>query len=344
MKLSLQCPSCGKAIANLSYHSLHSQVSCQSCQKRYGVVYGKLSRRSSIQEALLYLTSQFPSLYKRHYTLQITTADRNLRDLQFSIPGKADVVPVYAGDMVSVLYTMHGFVMKKLVAIANHTTGKNYILPTPVPSLSQHGLTLAAILAGFAFLAVSGKFSLFLLLLTGATSLLTYLKLAHTAKLSHLPLDRQAHPSRQLLADQQMIAQQQRIKQRLQELSHDSQANQFLIEQISGLMEKMTAVDPPLYSARLHRSSNAIKILKQQITNNRRLEREYQRTMKMIEIEIETSWIADQLPNGENFSRKILGRLAELKDIEDQNESLKLQLGAYEEVGLHRIEAVSEQY
>jgi hypothetical protein len=244
--------------------------------------------------------------------------------------------------MVSVLYTMQGYVMKKLVAIANHTTGKNYILPTPVPSLSQHVITLTAVLAGFAFLAFSGKFSLFLLLLTSATSLLTYLKLAHTVKLSNLPLDRQPQAGKRLLADQQMIAQQQRIKQRLHELAHDSQANQFLIEQISTLMEKMTAVDPPLYSARLYRSSNAIKILKQQIANNRRLEREYQRTLKMIEIEIETSWIADQLPDVENFSRKILGRLAELKEIEDQNETLKLQLNAYEEVGLHRIEAFPE--
>jgi hypothetical protein len=341
MKLSLQCPSCKKAIADLSYSSLQTQVSCPTCQTRYGVVYGKLSRRSSIQEALLYLTSKFPSLYKRHYTLQITTADRNLQDLRFSIPGKADVVPVYAGDIVSVLYTMQGYVMRKLVAIANHTTGKSYVLPRPIPSFSHHLTALIPILTGFGFLAFSGLFNLIPLLLFSALSVVAYFKLAHTATLSNLPLDLQPQGGQRLLADQQLLIQQQNIKKRIHELAHDSQSNDFLIGQIEALMQKMTAVDLPLYSARLYRAGSAIKILRQQITNNRRLEREYQRTLKMIEIEIETSWIADQLPDVENFSRKILERLAELKDIEQQNESLKLQLGAYEEVGLHRIESFS---
>ncbi|MBF2025401.1 MAG: hypothetical protein IGS48_01365 [Oscillatoriales cyanobacterium C42_A2020_001] len=337
MKLSLSCPSCGKAIADLHHRSSQAQVNCISCGTRYGVVYGKLSRRSSIQEALLYLKATLPSFYKRHYTLQITTADRTLKHLQFSIPGKADVIPINRGDIVTVLYTMQGYVMKKLVAIANHTTGKNYVLPTPIPSSSHHVTILLTLITGFVAASFLGGFNLVLTSLLSAVSVLAYLKFTHSAHLTSPSLEGQPHEAQRLQADQRLMAQQRRIEQRISELHHERQANLVLIEQLKALQQKMSNVDQTLYSARIYRATGAIKILNQQITNNQRLVREYERTLRMIEIEIDTSWIADQLPDAENFTRTILGRLAELKEIEDQNQSLKFQLAAYEEVKLYGI-------
>src|SRR5512147_828418 len=136
MKLSLHCPACDRPISP-AHRISEPEINCPSCGQRYGVLYGKLFRLASIQEALLYLTAKLPSFYKRHYTFQIITPDRTLKNLQFSIPGKADVIPVHQGDMVSVLYTMQGYVMNKLVAIANHTTGKRYVLPDPIPSVNR---------------------------------------------------------------------------------------------------------------------------------------------------------------------------------------------------------------
>ncbi|EKQ69336.1 hypothetical protein OsccyDRAFT_1962 [Leptolyngbyaceae cyanobacterium JSC-12] len=340
MKLSLSCPSCGKAIADLHHRSSQSQIHCPACGKRYGVLYGKLSQRSSIQEALFYLKSTLPSFYKRHYTLQITTADRTLRHLQFSIPGKADVIPVNRGDILTVLYTMQGYVMKKLVAIANHTTGKQYVLPNPIPSSSHHVAILLTIMTGFVAVSFLGGLNLVLTALFSAISVLAYLKFTHCAQLTTPPLEEQTREAKRLLADQRLMAQQRRIVQRISELRHERQANQVLIEQLETLKQKMSQVDQTLYSARIYRATGAINILKQQIANNQRLVREYERTLKMIEIEIDTSWIADQLPDAENFTRAILERLAELKEIEDQNQTLKFQLAAYEEVKLY----VAEEY
>lgn len=338
MKLSLHCPACAKPIADLHHNSAQGRVSCLSCGRQYGVVYGKLSRRSSIHEALLYLKATLPSFYKRHYTLQITTADRTLKHLQFSIPGKADVVPVHRGDIVSVLYTMQGYVMKKLVAIANHTTGKHYVLPTPVPSSSQHVITLLTLITGMVVASFLGGINLVLTSLLSASGVLLYLKLAHSAQLTSPPLDHQQHEARRLLADQRLLAQQRQIQQRVGELHHECKSNQVLIDQLEILKSKMAQLDAALYSARIYRATGAVGILKQQIVNSQRLVREYDRTLKMIEIEIDTSWIADQLPDADNFTRTILGRLAELKEIEDQNQTLKLQLAAYEEVKLYGIE------
>ena len=319
-----------------------TQVTCRSCSQQYGVVYGKLSKRSSIVEALLYLTSQLPSFYKRHYTFQITTADRTLKCLQFSVPGKSDVIPIHRGDVVSVLYTMQGYLMKQLVAIANHTTGKSYVLPNPVPSANQHFITLITIVTGFVLVSFLNGGNVFFTSIFSAIGVLAYIKLTNNAQLSSPTLNATHAEGIRLIADQRLLAQQRKLEQRVTELTHEYQSNQVLIEQINALKQKMTQVDQAVYSARIYRATTAVDILNQQIANNQRLIREYQHMLKMIEIEIDTSWIADQLPDAENFSRRILERLDELKEIEEQNQSLKLQLAAYEEVNLLGIEQYGE--
>ncbi len=305
-------------------------------------MYGKLSKRSSIVEALLYLTSQLPSFYKRHYTFQITTADRTLKCLQFSVPGKSDVIPIHRGDVVSVLYTMQGYLMKQLVAIANHTTGKSYVLPNPVPSANQHFITLITIVTGFVLVSFLNGGNVFFTSIFSAIGVLAYIKLTNNAQLSSPTLNATHAEGIRLIADQRLLAQQRKLEQRVTELTHEYQSNQVLIEQINALKQKMTQVDQAVYSARIYRATTAVDILNQQIANNQRLIREYQHMLKMIEIEIDTSWIADQLPDAENFSRRILERLEELKEIEEQNQSLKLQLAAYEEVNLLGIEQYGE--
>lgn len=342
MRLSLYCPSCTNPIADLQRHTMPTQVTCRSCSQQYGVVYGKLSKRSSIVEALLYLTSQLPSFYKRHYTFQITTADRTLKCLQFSVPGKSDVIPIHRGDVVSVLYTMQGYLMKQLVAIANHTTGKSYVLPNPVPSANQHFITLITIVTGFVLLSFLNGGNVFFTSILSAIGVLAYIKLTNNAQLSSPTLNATHAEGIRLIADQRLLAQQRKLEQRVTELTHEYQSNQVLIEQINALKQKMTQVDQAVYSARIYRATTAVDILNQQIANNQRLIREYQHMLKMIEIEIDTSWIADQLPDAENFSRRILERLDELKEIEEQNQSLKLQLAAYEEVNLLGIEQYGE--
>ncbi|UIE37953.1 hypothetical protein [Leptodesmis sichuanensis] len=331
MKLSLHCPACDRPISPAN-RSFQTEIDCPSCGRHYGVLYGKLSRLTSIQEAMLYLSAKLPSFYKRHYTFQIITPDRTLTNLQFSIPGKVDVIPVHQGDVVSVLYTMQGYVMNKLVAIANHTTGKRYVLPAPIPSVNRKMTTLVILLVGFITFSVFAGLDLFLVSVTGAVGVLSYLKLISAVQLTQPSLETERHVGRRLLADQQLIAQQRRIEHRITELQHEDKASQLLIEQLEALKQKMANLDPGLYATRIYRSTTAITILKQQIANIHRLVREYKRTQKMIEIEIDTSWVADQLPEAENFTRTIVERLAELKAIEDQNQSLKLQLAAYEEV------------
>ena len=335
MKASLYCPSCSRPIADVHNHS--SPVTCAACHKRYGIVYGKLSRRTSLFETLFFFSPRLPSFYKRHYTLHITTPDRTLQQFQFSLPGKLDELPVRYGDIISVLYTMQGYMMKKLVAITNHTTGKRHILSAPIPSRWYQALLLSLGVMGVLALAYLNGISLLWVGAVNLLGILLYLRVTNMTKLSSVPLGTPGSESGRLLTDQKLLIQRQGIERRVEELNHESSSGHALIEQLERLKQKMLDVDQELYSARIYRSTTAIRILKQQIVNNHRLVREYRRAQRMIDIEVETSWVADQLPDAENFAQAIAQKLTELKEIEDQNQFLKLQLAAYEEVNYPRL-------
>ncbi|MBD2073998.1 hypothetical protein H6F86_08875 [Phormidium sp. FACHB-592] len=335
MKLSLYCPKCSRLIADLN--DPLPQVTCAACQDRYGVLHGKLSKHSSMNETLLFLSKSLPSIHKRHYTFQITTPDRNLKQLQFSIPGQTDPIPVHYGDVVSVLYTMQGYLMKKLVAVTNHTTGKRYVLPNPVPSSTHLRITIStAVLTLLVGSFFSGS-NIFLASIVTALGTMAYLKVTNSAQLTSPPLEAYGREANRLIGDQRLLAQKLKIDHRIDEINHECKSNQGLIARLEALKQKMVDVDQALYAPRIFRTTGAVKILKQQITNNQRLVREYRRALQMIEIEVETSWIADQLPDASNFTRAILQKLEELRAIEDQNQFLKLQLAAYEEVQHHVI-------
>jgi hypothetical protein len=232
---------------------------------------------------------------------------------------------------------MQGYMMKKLVSITNHTTGKRHILSTPIPSRWYQALLLSLGVVGLLVLAYMNGISLLWVGALNLLGILLFLRVTNITKLSSVPLGTPGSESSRLLADQKLLIQKQRIERRVEELNHESNSGQALIEQLERLKKKMLDVDQELYSARIYRSTSAIGILKQQIVNNHRLVREYRRTQRMIDIEVETSWVADQLPDAENFDRAIAQKLIELKEIEDQNQFLKLQLAAYEEVNYPRI-------
>lgn len=330
MKLSLPCPTCARSIANFS--STEPQIVCPACGSEFGLVYGKLSQHVSLPETLIYLTDRLPRFYKRHYTLQVTTPDRTLKQFQFSTPGQGNSIPVHRGDLVSVLYTVQGYVMQKLVAITNHTTGKSYVLPRPIPTGSRLVPTISTAVLAFLVAAHLGGMNLFLATGVGAIGALVYLKLTHIAQLSSPVLQAHDREGSRLLSDQRLLGQKRRIESRIGELEHDCKANQMLVSQLASLQRKMKSLDQSLYATRIDRADRAVALIEEQNTNNRCLIQEYRQAAQMIEIEVETSWIADQLPESNDFISKILRKLEELRSIEYQNQTLKLQLTAYEEL------------
>jgi hypothetical protein len=308
------------------------QLVCYGCRQRFGVVYGKLTGWSSKQEAMLYLNARLPSFYKRRYQLRITTPGRDLRVLTFSVPGARDCVPVHPGDRISVLYSLRGDSLKKLVSIYNHTLGKAYHLATPVPSLAYLLETRGALLVVFFLISIFsglggvGIYSLW------AIAVLLYTRLIDTARLTRPPLSSDVSAEARLLEERNWMHQKDQLQNRIEALRAESRSHRDLLRRIQTLREKMLTFNASLYTTRINNLESAARLLKQRIQHNQHLVDQYFQTIHMIDIELEAAYLSDQLPEVTDTTGTLLSRLNELKAIEKRNRDLWLQLEANEEV------------
>lgn len=135
-----------------------------------------------------------------------------------------------------------------------------------------------------------------------------------------------------LAAEQQLFGEKIELEQRVEELQRKLTTNQTRLNQLESLNQKMVEVGADLYAQRIERVSRAIAILDQQLSQDQQLIDQYARTIKMIEIELETSRAVEAIPNAENFMGMIFDRLAELKTIDQKTQQLRAQVEADETV------------
>lgn len=331
MPIPVHCPACLKPMGRLNPDGV-LRAPCVSCSRHYSALYGRVAGRSTLCEPILYLAPDLPSFYKRHYELQLATPLGDLKALRFSISGKDDRLPIRRGDAVSILYESQGPVLERLIAINNHTTNRQYRLPAPAMSYPYFWFTRGMLLAllGVGLLA-SGANIMLAVCIWGFTGLID-LKVNHLAQIFKLPLRSDDRLNSYFLANQQLATQQLKIQQRVKELAYQCEDEKTLISRLQRLKQRMATFDSRLYEPRIHRIDQAIQLLVQQLQQAQRLIVNYSNTLEMIEIEIETFWLADQLPNGAEFLDLVLRRLNELNGVEEEIEALKHLLEANEEI------------
>jgi len=296
------------------------------------VICGKLLECSSKRENILHLTNGLPGLYRRHYELRVITTARSLRVLTFSIAGRVDAVPVQQGDTLVLLYATRNHRMTSLIAITNQSTGRKYTPPAPIFS---RGYVLGCCAALSAVLLVTLLLMSSHLVLSFSLSAVYFaacIKLVDASRLSSPPLRMSVREEAQLMADQQLIKQKSRLEVRIEALQQESQEHYRLSQRLEGLKRKMLEADPQLYQVRIDRAARAVKILQEQILSNQHLLDQYDQTLQMIDIEIETAQVADQLPDAHQYTSLIFDRLEELRQIEAENQGLRLRLEAMDDV------------
>lgn len=328
---SVRCPSCSRSLGQINADGqLH--IDCPACRRSYGVVYGKVSGRASRWEAILYLTAKLPSVYKRRYELRITTPGRDLKVLKFSTLGRGDRVPVRLGDRISLLYAMRGSMMKKLISVSNHTVGKTYSMPRPIPTTGTTFRALATLSVALFFCVLISGYGFWLTTTLGAIAFLVATRVMDTAELTTPQLQPHDRQEARLIEERNLLGQKLLIQERVEALRQEGQENQSLIKQLRSLQEKMRRFDSHIYAARIQRIDRAIVLLHQRTQHDRDLVTQYEQTSHMIEIELETAYLADQLPDAHDFTGAILSRIAELKSIEERNREFRQEIEANEEV------------
>lgn len=328
---SVRCPCCSRSLGQINVDG-QLQIDCPTCRRSYGILYGKVSGRSSRWEAVLYLTAKLPSLYKRCYELRITTPGRDLKVLKFSTLGRGDRIPVRLGDRISLLYAMRGSMMQKLISVSNHTAGKTYRLPRPIPSTGTVFRALGTLSVALFFCVLLSGYGFWLTTTLGAIAFLVATRVMDNAELTTPELQPHDRQEARLIEERKLLGQKLLLEERVEVLRQEGLENQSLIQQLRSLQEKMRRFNPQLYAVRIQRIDRAIVLLQQRTQHDRYLIEQYDQTSRMIEIELETAYLADQLPDAHDFTGAILSKISELRAIEERNRQFRQELEANEEV------------
>jgi len=251
--------------------------------------------------------------------------------LQCSTPGQVDQILVSEGDLVFFLYTLRGEKLEEMISVTNQTTGNIYRLASPGSTAVRTAIGWG-LLSGVPMLLVllpnGVEFPIALLASFSSIPVVSIL----TARLKSSKLRLDPEQKVRLAAEQQLFGEKIELQQRVEELQQKLTTNQARLNQLGSLNQKMVEVEADLYAKRIERVSRAIAILDQQLGQDQQLIDQYAHTIKMIEIELETSRAVEAIPNAENFTGMIFDRLAELKTIDQKTQQLRAQVEADETV------------
>lgn len=335
MTTTIKCPACSKPVGFLNKRGT-LQATCATCRYELKAVCGILTARSSNQITLRRQTSQHSGIYQRRYELRVTRPDQHLETFEFLQAGKEDMLPIRTGDQVLMLMLIRGDHDQKVILITNCTTGREYPvhrlmkplhLILTLPRMIGTGVGIAIyliLLAPFPNSSNTGK--LLALILAGTSGIVA----TAYAKQYLQPQESVTPEQRQRILEQELLLQKEALEQRVQQLQLDHQAHQDLIEQMQALQTRMLEVGRSLYESRIATVERAIQLLTQQCDQDQRLLVAYRETIQILEIEYETSKVAAHLPDA--AQNPLLERMEELKAIEAQNQDLRLQIEANEEV------------
>lgn len=324
MSYQTKCPACEKPIyfpepEDFSHEAL--KAVCIGCQYHYGLIYGTVKQLSDNLEPLPSRRAKGNSRYQRRYELRLITLDGTLKVFEFKKPSEEKPFSALAGDCVSVLYTLRGSAVDELIAVTNHTTDSCLALSSPDSKARAFGrFTGLGVFVTGAVLATFVHDPVNTILLVSTIPSAVYAGFTAT-RLKSSKLRQEPQVGR-LVSEQKLLSQKFDLEQRVAALRHEHQTNQKLLTRLEALKQKMLDVDTQIYANRIEQVTRAIDILDKQQSFTQNLIAGYIQVTKIIEIEFETSQLAEQLP--EDISDQILTRLEELRAIEAKKSELAM--------------------
>ena len=327
MLLQLDCPCCQKPLFfphKEEYEQDLLFVLCATCNYKYALHYSEVLKFASNAEQLPGRKTRKPIKYKQVYELQVVTPSGVIKSLEFSTLGQDEKLQAQPGDELLLLYTMRGAQVSDLLLVTNCTTGKKHQLFSPsskarIAGIKAAGITCLVVLLLIGLLHGPDHKAMLVTTIPSALGVGVYV----TQRQS--PRERDRLIASRLGAEQKLLQQQFGLEQRVEQLRQEEATHTRLLKRLSGLYKKMLRAGD-LYVERAAQVKSAISILQKQIKLIQSLMDGYIKVIELIEIEFETSQLAEQLPV--DIDVTILSQLDELKGIEQQKEELGLRVDA----------------
>jgi len=325
----IECPKCNIALTDIQ-ETGYSEAICSRCKYKYGAVTGRVVKRSTRQITLQRQTTKQSGRYKRYYEFRLDLPDGSMRPIEFTVDGKEDWVLVRRGDNITILFTMRGDAIEEHVSVSDHTTSQRYVLARPGDTARGTAIgigsfvfvALAVLLIWLSSLPIAASLGIAALSGFGAYFLFVPL-LVPRVRLA-------ATENAEIQQTQKLLAKKLEFITRRQEVSGTLAQRNALRKKLASLQKKMRSVDSALYDSRIGIVDRAIALVDQLNEVDARLVSEYDKTITMLEIELDARDTTESLPD--NVLSHLQERFDSIASAEEHNRELRLQLEANEEV------------
>lgn len=322
----IDCPHCRNPLGSPAASGV-LDATCASCGYAYHILTGHLVGQSSREVTLTAATVQSAGSYEREYQLRISLAGDRLMAVTFRMSGRDEAIFLERDDLVSTIAMRGRGEALDVVEVVDHTTGAVYRVRDPAEPVIRKARG-AAVIGGLAAGLLSAP-------LLGPWAILLG---AGSAAAAYVAVRRVSSPLasldeatvRALARSQGLLEQKASLARERQSVLRELREREALRDRLLALLEKMEDVGRGLYGSRIDTITRAVGLLDQQLDVSRRLLEGYDRTQKIVDIEIESgATVGAMADDGEAI---LVARREELESLRRRHEELTRLLEANEEV------------
>jgi hypothetical protein len=324
----INCPNCGKPLGEIPPSGVLVAM-CGNCrfkfEARRGIVTGFHTERITVRER----THEHSASYRRTFLIRLELPSGRVEEIGHESAHDDDIMHLQRGDRIAVIYTMRRERREELVTVVNYTTGAQVTIARPGSKSAgwsmMGGLFVAVV--GAIVIAPIGLPMWVMLGAGGAAGIGAFMGLRSWLRPVHEIAADERH---ELEVEQSLLEHKSQLDTARERVRGDRGGRAALRARLVALQEKMRAVNLPAYVPRIEAIGSALRTLDEQIALDDRLLAEYDRTIKIVEIEHETA--SAGMAMSDDVSAVLLAQREELRTIEETQAELARQLSANVEV------------
>jgi hypothetical protein len=262
------------------------------------------------------------------YQLRLALANGRMEPVEFRLT-ELETFTAQKGDVVSTVYLMRGAERDSLLSVHNGTLGERVVIALPGEKAKKEAWMLAGGI-GVVTIGVVAMATGMGLLGFGAGAL-AFVGAGFT--LGHTLMPRvtiSEDEKARLTSTQRMIAEKLELEEARARVVQGIESRAELRERLVSLRTKMERLGLDVYAPRIAAMNAGIAAIDQQVALEARLRDMYERSIAMLEIELESGAAVDAMDGLE--APHIAATFVELRDLEEQQRELGRQIAANAEV------------
>lgn len=321
------CPKCRQLLGDIPTGGELTAV-CVRCRLKFQVVRGRVSDADSRQVAI-HLETPGRGSYRQAHDLRLQLSNGRVEMASFELPETEPRVVARPGDIVSVVYLMGGSRRDQLLSVHNATTARSLLISLPGENATNKAWLFGGA-CGIAVLVVTASNGVPGVVALGA-ALVTALGLGIGLGYRFIPrADISPEEEAQLNSAQRLLAEKLDLEVSRSRVIRDLEHQRDVRDRLIALRAKMVKMGLELYLPRIAALDRALSTIDRQMELETRLRDGYEKSIQMLEIEVEAGAAADALDTAATLH--IAETLAEMRELETEQAELGRQLAANVEV------------